>query len=438
MATAAGITSIQSFFQIAPEEMPKMSTATSKPNYTTIKKFLEALEQNAMSIPSTQSELGHLALVISDTDYTIANEGTPWKDPTNPGNSPTNPVPTTALTSTGVATRSTSEASTEPNNQAITMLPFTAAEAIRAFNEEQQEHRRFLHARTALRNLILNAIDDKYICKLRHSRTHYALVPPYRLIEHIQTTYGTVDDQDRAENEDRMKTTWDTNEPIETIFQQLKDGQDFAKAGEETISDGQLVRWGYTIIHNTQLFNNDCKKWRQLPANTRTWEKFVTFFTAADDDRRKSTTSPSTTGDVYTANQVQEILQNEIAAVIAQMQKGDDKENQQPEQHANSTQGLKAQEVQAMIKEALKEQTNNGDDEYRGGRRKFGQKKNAKCQPAQAIVDGYPVSYCWSHGVTRNLFHTSMNCSRKKEGHKDNATYHQRMGGSDEVQKPRK
>ena len=52
-----------------------------------------------------------------------------------------------------------------------------------------------------------------------------------------------------------------------------------------------------------------------MPATNRTWEKFVEYFTQADGDRRKaaSQAEPTTTGEVYTANQVNEILQSKIA-----------------------------------------------------------------------------------------------------------------------------
>ena len=40
------------------------------------------------------------------------------------------------------------------------------------------------------------------------------------------------------------------------------------------------------------------------------------------------------------------------------------------------------------------------------------------------------IFYCWSHGVTNGEHHTSSNCSNKKQGHQDNATILNRMGGS--------
>ena len=38
-------------------------------------------------------------------------------------------------------------------------------------------------------------------------------------------------------------------------------------------------------------------------------------------------------------------------------------------------------------------------------------------------------SYCWLHGKLRNKKHTSATCQNKKEGHKDEATLENQMGG---------
>ena len=50
--------------------------------------------------------------------------------------------------------------------------------------------------------------------------------------------------------------------------------------------------------------------------------------------------------------------------------------------------------------------------------------------PAQGLDDeGIPITYCWSHGMMRNLSHTRATCSCKKKGHKVNATLQNKMGG---------
>jgi len=41
-----------------------------------------------------------------------------------------------------------------------------------------------------------------------------------------------------------------------------------------------------------------------------------------------------------------------------------------------------------------------------------------------------PTYYCWTHGVTRNAYHTSANCNKRGNGHTEKATFHHRLGGS--------
>jgi len=43
---------------------------------------------------------------------------------------------------------------------------------------------------------------------------------------------------------------------------------------------------------------------------------------------------------------------------------------------------------------------------------------------------GYPITYCWSCGITGNLLHHSKRCKSKKDGHKEKATLTNQMGGN--------
>ena len=107
-----------------------------------------------------------------------------------------------------------------------------------------------------------------------------------------------------------------------------------------------------------------------------------------------------------------------------------------PEQD-NANTGLTAANVREIIKTAISENSNNRNE---GGGRRNGRNNGRKTQQlkAQALEEGIAVSYCWSHGVTQNLRHNSQTCNRKKQGHKDDATYQNRMGGTDMINTSRK
>jgi len=70
-------------FRVKPDEMPVMSTSTMTPNYTSIKKFEQALRDNALAISSYQTHLGHLALVFSPDEYNEVSGDVPFIVPTN-------------------------------------------------------------------------------------------------------------------------------------------------------------------------------------------------------------------------------------------------------------------------------------------------------------------------------------------------------------------
>ena len=67
-------------------------------------------------------------------------------------------------------------------------------------------------------------------------------------------------------------------------------------------------------------------------------------------------------------------------------------------------------------------------------------RKNKRKDPLPAQgkdENGDNITYCWSHGITRNLWHNGMTYNRCKEGHKKEVTLQNKLGGSEERCKPR-
>jgi len=231
-------TDIETMFEINPNDIPKMSSVEGgRPTFTTIYKFQKALNSQALSIPSTSNpDLGFLGEVIHVTQYTELNNGIAYVVPQNPGIAPTfNPDAT----------------------------QFQINEAIRLHGLSANDYHILRNVRTALRNMIVNSIEEKYISALRHPITRFNTCTPLNLMEHIWSTYGKITTLDLTANEERMYSNWNPPTPIETLYEQRTDGQQFAMQGCETIHDSQLVRKGYEIIRRTGLFTEDCKEWRK-------------------------------------------------------------------------------------------------------------------------------------------------------------------------------
>jgi len=98
----------------------------------------------------------------------------------------------------------------------------------------------------------------------------------------------------------------------------------------------------------------------------------------------------------------------------------------------NAKTGITEDQINKIITSAINYLNNNNKFNHNNDINNNNRRRNTKPK-AQALIDGIPVTYCWLHGITQNLYHNSCNCKRKKDGHKDEATYNNRMGGSNVV-----
>ena len=57
------------------------------------------------------------------------------------------------------------------------------------------------------------------------------------------------------------------------------------------------------LVHKTGMFTDECKVWRRLPRNLKTWDKFKTDFTEAYTDLEDTIATARTAG--FQENSVQ-------------------------------------------------------------------------------------------------------------------------------------
>ena len=74
MSSRTSIEAITALFETSIEDMPRISTSASKPKYTSINTFQEAIDANSMTITSYTMKLGHLALTRKTAVFRVAKE----------------------------------------------------------------------------------------------------------------------------------------------------------------------------------------------------------------------------------------------------------------------------------------------------------------------------------------------------------------------------
>ena len=98
--------------------------------------------------------------------------------------------------------------------------------------------------------------------------------------------YGNITQYDIEENDKKLKEKWDVNTPIEMLFDQIDDAQDFATAAGQPYTNNQLLTTAYNLVYATGLFFDDCKAWNRLQPNRKTMEHFKTTFQQAQRELR--------------------------------------------------------------------------------------------------------------------------------------------------------
>jgi len=391
------------------EDMPKIATSTQEPTRLSLKAFQECIQDQAMAITSaTEPMLGFLGLVLTNTRYiTVSNAGASYIAPVDPGASPVHGANATAAQIT---------------------------ETSRLFTIQRDHYKTSCEFQVILVSMITNNCPEKYLNALKHPITKFRQCTPIQLLDHLWTEYGTITSHDLTTNYAKMTAQWNPPTPIEDLFLQLHEGQLFATEGLETIDDSQLLRLCYDNVNKTGLFNDALKIWRNKPV--KTYALFKTYMTQEHDDRMKNQTTSSGAG--YAANNVTtitDIVHNELQQFVNNMpffQQTPNDENTDPNvnqpaiEQANAA--LTAIELKEIFQSMMSEFKNT---DRRGG----GGGRNRKPVPPSQGTDseGNKTTYCWSHGITTNLHHNSKGCKRPKEGHKEEATLQNKLGGSTDL-----
>ena len=241
------------------KKLPLIADSRSRPSYASLRLAQTELNGNAASVHSNSGGglHGHLALTISDEDY-LYEASVPYDKPPNPPVTPFLPATPTAP---------------------------QISDAHRQHIAAKQLFQTYHAVDKALRNQILEAVPDVYVRALRHTVTGYGNVTSLKLLTYLWNKYGQITQAELDANETRMNLPWNPPTPIETLFKQLEDGLDFARAGQEDLALNQVLRMGYNNIHRTGFFSVACREWRQTDPAFRTMDDFQDHFRAADTDR---------------------------------------------------------------------------------------------------------------------------------------------------------
>ena len=363
------------------------------PTYETIKLVNDELSANAASVHSTLGggNHGYLGITVTTAVYaTISN--TAFASPTM---------------------------HTQPNTAGLTGPQISALN--RAYDANVKKFREYCAVEGALKKQLLVAVDDIYLEAIKERYIAFGNKTLLDLLTHLYATYAKITPADLAVNRKKMSTPWDPNLPIEYVFRQIQDAMVYASHAQTPFSNEQIVNEAYTIVFNTGLFENKCRKWRKRTRNV-TWVYFKTYFGEAYNDWRESqkTTAASnySTANMTTNNK---IFEEENIAAIANLATATAADRATTAQltatNAQLTTELKR--TQDKLVEAL-ERLERFSKQIT--------KQPLKQRDKNTVTRPLDRHYCWTHGYLCE--HTSGRFPDPKQGHCKFATARKPLNGS--------
>jgi len=408
--------------------IPILPKIVGQPTFEKLRELKKALKANAASVQSDLggAAFGHLGLVLDDATYQRLT--------THQYVAPPHPGPLVIVANTA-------------HHEAVRLRE--------VHQEEVQLFRETVDVKNALMKQITSSIDSKFIKELKNPLTDTITRPVHDVLHFLMTRYGHVDSRRLKIEEDKVTNfTWNIIDPPVVIFSLIEDLEIIAEAAHNMKSDTQLVNYGLDLVRNTNEFENALLAW--YTRQDQTWASFKTHFTTAHTELARVRGTSMRGSSFHQANAT-------VAALTEQMQhiRNDLREEinslstftpptdfptetpppvtntptlTHPQMNATAQQGQ--QEIIAAIQQ-LQQQflnmnntinnrtngRNNGSSSSAGN----GGNGNTGNGTTQRFTRNNISKYCWSHGACS---HTSAQCNSKRDGHKNNATFENKQGGS--------
>lgn len=271
-------------------------------------------------------------------------------------------------------------------------------ETNRQYLQDVHDHRQHMVMKETLKQQLIAAVQHVYIQVLEDPDFGFADVSAEAMLTHLKTTYGTISREEIDANRVSLTQPWNPDEPIENLWVRIPEAQRIANLAvpPEPITDSAALRALLTVFEATGVFITACEKWRDKVDAEWTLANFREHFTRANKERMRQLTA----GKIFHG--------------------------------ANAATG-------SVTSPAASDLTTPTGDESANASRKTGTTATTPGTTTSHTVEtgSATMYYCWSHGLGKNSKHTSVTCSKKKDGHKDEATAIDMMGGNDRIMGPR-
>lgn len=252
----------------------KVHKIETKPSNLWVTEMVDVCRNNALSF-NDYYDYGYLRLTCDEATYkTITGEDEDFLAPTKP-----------------------SRAAIDDADSAVKI-----ARADTEYQHAFQRYQQYRDVDNAIKQQLLEAVPDAYICDLKDPMLGWHPVSALTLIQHLETRYGKITAEDLAANEQRIQTPWHpTKATIEQFFQQHEQGLHFTKhCTKGKIDEDRLIIYATANLRQTNLapFKDALTQFEASPTEDQTWTNFKKLITQVYNNLPTQDKNIVTTGNL--------------------------------------------------------------------------------------------------------------------------------------------
>ena len=375
-----------------------------QPTLETIDDLENTLKKNATKTHSTLSDgvHGHLGLVLSPQAYALISDA-PYDQPQLPA-----PLVIPAQTTQVQAAN----------------LKDIHSRATSLFFEVQQ-------VKSQLLSQIEESVEEDFLRGMIHPETAQLQGEIWEILDTLKNSTSMSDEELEAHRESIIKMDFNTTMLVDTVFNKINSFITLTRNAGKQITQPQAVSLGLLVLKKTGVFSNHIMTWNRRNPNQQTWLDFKNFFRSAQNELRTSNSLTSQQALIQmNANMVaQQVADQLMQHPVFNMMNNDLSSEPAPAPPSetpinNASMESMMQQLMTMMLQQQQPPSQHQQQFYRyGGGRGRGRGRNGGRGRGPIIFN----KYCWTHGLCT---HTSAECRNRADGHQENASITNRMGGS--------
>lgn len=390
---------------------PQLTRISGEPDYTALNTLYKQIKANAKAIHSTLGggANGHLGMVLTAAAYARVSPNTAWTIPAHPGSL--------------VIPHGTTQHVTDH-------LREVHREELHNFNLATSLARIF-------KSQIIRAIDVAYLSSEIDDDTNDLLHDIPTTMQNLFTEYGQIEsDHIRTQEQAIRDKHFDPQLPFAPLYKDIEKLIDFADAGQLPFSAAQQLDIALEAFKKMQIFGSAIEKWFDKPTADKTWANLKVHFNLQRAKMKKAGTLQAKDSQ-FQANALREIVIDGLQQWAANnamhhlpYPPADDDAASPPDLTPASSSDSSEQTPDpysayfAQFTHQHDKKFDTFKSEMMGLLKKY---TNEKKSTNKSDEKKPPFAYCWTHGFRGHL---GKDCKNKGEGHKDEATKDNRMGGS--------